>query len=28
VLPRVAEQRGYRWRYPTLAPALRASARR
>jgi uncharacterized protein len=28
VLPRVAEERGYRWRYPTLAPALRASARR
>ena len=28
VLPRVAEQRGYRWRYPTLASALRASARR
>ena len=28
VLPRVAEQRGYRWRYPTLASALRASVRR
>jgi uncharacterized protein (TIGR01777 family) len=28
VLPRVAEERGYRWRYPTLASALRASVRR
>jgi uncharacterized protein (TIGR01777 family) len=28
VLPRVAEDRGYRWRYPDLSRALRASVRR
>ena len=28
VVPRVAEDRGYRWRYPDLSGALRASVRR
>jgi NAD dependent epimerase/dehydratase family enzyme len=28
VLPRVADDLGYRWRYPDLEPALRASVRK
>jgi len=27
VVPRVAQEHGYRWRYPELGGALRASAR-